>query len=64
MTKALYHPRDERIKFLASDRKQQREAFYNKLMSLILNESSSLDKKDRIWALRLCEHKIEEEKKP
>jgi hypothetical protein len=54
--------RDERNKFLASGRKQQREAFYNKLMSLILNESSSLDIKDRIWALRLCEHKIAESK--
>jgi hypothetical protein len=62
MTREHLHPRDERIKFLAGDRKQARDRFYTKILYIVLNESNDVNIHDRIWVLKLIEKKLQEKK--
>jgi hypothetical protein len=62
MTREHLHPRDERIKFLAADRKQARDRFYTKILYIVLNESNDVNIHDRIWVLKLIEKKLQEKK--
>ena len=62
MSRALLHPRDERIKFLATDRKHARDRFYTKILYIVLNESNDVNIHDRIWVLKLIEKKLQEKK--
>jgi hypothetical protein len=53
-------PRDHRNKFLAAQRKKSREAFYNKLLCLVIDQSKGIDTKDMLYCVRLLEHKLSE----